>query len=156
MMPPNNIQVIKQDHLGNEVFRYPGRIISLNKQAVQLEAEFGFAAVPIGEVVLRRGDRFIETFYFDRWYNIFEIRTFEGNLLKAYYCNIGYPAILTKGEISYRDLAIDLLVMPDGHQTVLDMDEFEELSLDSETRRKALDGLAQLQAQMAAIFHAQE
>ena len=155
-MLPNNIQVIKQDHLGNEVFRYPGRILMLDKQAVQLEAEFSFEAVPVGEVVLQQGDRFIETFYFDRWYNIFEIRTSEDYLLKAYYCNIGHPAKIANGEVSYRDLAIDLLVMPDGRQTVLDMDEFEELSLDPETHQRALDGLAQIQARMAAILPVQE
>lgn len=151
-MTNNDIQVVKQDHLGNEVFRYPGHVLTLDDQSVRLEAVFSFEAVPVGEIVLRRGDHFVETFYFDRWYNIFEIHTAADNQLKAYYCNIGFPAKITNGEVSYRDLAIDLLVMPDGHQTILDIDEFKDLPLDTETRQKALDGLALLQAQMAAIL----
>lgn len=151
-MTSNNIQVVKQDHLGIEVFSYSGRILSLNDQAVRLEAVFSFEAVPVGEIVLRRGDRFVETFYFDRWYNIFEIHAAEGDQLKAYYCNIGHPSVLSNGIVSYRDLAIDLLVTPNGRQTVLDMDEFEALLLDPETRRNALSALAQLQAQMNPIL----
>ncbi len=140
-MISNNIDVVKLDHLGQEVFRYPGRVLALNDTFVRLEAFFTFGAVEVEEVVLKKGDRFLETFYFDRWYNIFEIHDGSDDRLKAYYCNIGYPAVLMDGEVSYRDLALDLLVRPDGRETVLDMDEFEALQLDAAIREQALNGL---------------
>lgn len=140
-MNSNRIDVVKLDHLGREVFRYPGQVLALNDSYVLLEAFFTFRAVEVEEIVLKEGDRFIETFYFDRWYNIFEIHSEADDRLKAYYCNIGYPAMLVDGEVSYRDLALDLLVRPDGRETVLDMDEFEALPLDDATREHALSGL---------------
>ncbi len=146
----NDIQVVKRNHLGHEVFRYPGRVLTLEDGFIQLEAAFNFELVEVEEVILRRGDCFIETFYFDRWYNIFEIHEGNSDQIKAYYCNIGYPAVLADDEVSYRDLALDLLVRPDGRETLLDMDEFEALGLDAGTRQQALDGLAQLRTQMAA------
>lgn len=148
----NDIQVVKRNHLGREVFRYPGRVLALEDGFIQLEAAFTFELVEVEEVILRRGDCFIETFYFDRWYNIFEIHEGNSDQIKAYYCNIGYPAVLTDGEVSYRDLALDLLVRTDGRETLLDMDEFEALGLDADTRQQALDGLAQLRTQLAAML----
>ena len=152
-MNPNEIEVIKRDHLGQEVLRYPGRILELTEAFIRLEAFFTFEAVQVKELVLRRGDRFIETFYFDRWYNIFEIHAKTDDRLKAYYCNIGHPAVLEDGEVSYRDLAIDLLVRPDGRESVLDMDEFDTLSLDETTRQQALDALAAVQAEIRSKIH---
>ena len=86
----------------------------------------------------------METFYSDRWYNIFEIYDRDDGKLKGWYCNIGKPAVLEDGIVSYVDLALDLWVSADGKQTVLDEDEFEELELDDDTRQNALTGLEDL------------
>jgi len=147
-MISNKIDVVKRNHLGWEVFRYPGQVLELNDSFVLLEAFFTFEAVEVEEIVLNQGDRFLETYYFDRWYNIFEIHSKLDDRLKAYYCNIGYPAVLVDGEVSYRDLALDLLVRPDGQETVLDLDEFEALQLDDAIRKHALNGLAAVQAEI--------
>jgi protein associated with RNAse G/E len=149
-----DIQVVKRDHLGKEVFRYPGKILTMDAVHITLRAEFNFELVQIEEITLRRGDMFIETYYFDRWYNIFEIHQGTSDRIKAYYCNIGYPAVLIDGEVSYRDLALDLFVRPDGRETLLDMDEFETLELDGATRQRALNGLDQLRAQISDFLQA--
>ena len=90
------------------------------------------------------GDRFIETYYFDRWYNIFEVHNRDNDQLKGWYCNIGYPAEFRENTVSYKDLALDLLVFPDGRQIVLDEDEFNEIHLNAVERRKAIDALKRL------------
>ena len=54
------------------------------------------------------------------------------------------PAFFEDGIISYIDLALDLWVSPDGRQTVLDEDEFEDLNLDHELKSGALHGLQDL------------
>ena len=148
-----DIQVVKRDHLGKEVFRYPGKILTKDAAHITLRAEFNYELVQIEEIILKRGDMFIETYYFDRWYNIFEIHQGSSDLIKAYYCNIGYPAVLQDGEISYRDLALDLFVRPDGRETVLDLDEFEALELDAVIRQQALDGLAHLRTHIPDFLH---
>lgn len=150
----SDIQVVKRDHLGKEVFRYPGKILTMDTTHITLRAEFNYELVQIEEVILKRGDMFIETYYFDRWYNIFEVHQGTSDQIKAYYCNIGYPAVLQNGEVSYRDLALDLFVRPDGRETLLDMDEFETLELDAVTRQRALNGLEQLRAQITDFLTA--
>ena len=84
------------------------------------------------DITLKRNDRFVETFYSDRWYNIFEIYDRDDDHFKGWYCNIGKPAIIEDDFVSYVDLALDLWVSADGTQTVLDEDELEELNLDDE------------------------
>jgi hypothetical protein len=50
------------------------------------------------------------------------------------------------GRIEFDDLALDLLVYPDGRQCILDRDEFRALRINGHERRLALEGLAELQA----------
>lgn len=141
----NEIKIIKQDYLGRENFRYSGVIIRRELKHILLEAYFNREDTPIGEIVLRRCDRFIEIYYSDRWYNIFEIHEGSSDHIKCWYCNIGYPAVIQESQISYRDLALDLLVYPDGEQIILDEDEFYALPLSPEIRKTALQALKELQ-----------
>jgi hypothetical protein len=102
------------------------------------------------QTTLRKGDRFIETYYTDRWYNIYEIHDLDDNRLKGWYCNVARPAVLeSENELSYVDLALDLWVASDGTQTILDEDEFAALDLDTETRKRARKALEELQARFA-------
>jgi len=139
-----SIDVVKLNHNGREVFRYPGWVLSRSQHSITLEAFFSWDDTPVEDILLQRGDRFVETFFTDRWYNIFEIYAHDTGMLKAYYCNIGTPAQITDGTVSYKDLALDLLVLPDGRQILLDEDEFLQLSLSAHARQQALSGLAAL------------
>jgi predicted RNA-binding protein associated with RNAse of E/G family len=139
------VTVIKRDFRGQEVWRYHGEELDRKPGAVTLEAYFNRDDTPLGETVLLRGDRFVETYFSDRWYNVYEIHDRENGRLKVWYCNVGRPAVIENQTISYDDLALDLLVYPDGRQTVLDREEFEALPLDREERRKAGEALKALQ-----------
>jgi len=141
----NTINVVKLDHNGREIYRYPGRELARDDRSITLEAFFSWGDTPVGEILLQRGDRFVETYFTDRWYNILEIYAFDTGDLKAYYCNIGFPAQITNGLVSYKDLAFDLLVLPDGRQFVLDEDEFYRLDIPEPTQNRALAGLKALQ-----------
>jgi protein associated with RNAse G/E len=57
---------------------------------------------------------------------------------------VARPAVISAEQVSYVDLALDLLVFPDGMQLVLDEDEFEALPLGAEDRRMALHALQEL------------
>jgi hypothetical protein len=96
-------------------------------------------------IQLKRADRFVELFYTDRWYNIFEIHDRDTDALKGWYCNISQPAVFESDEVlSFIDLALDLWVTPDGNQIILDEDEFKDLNLDESTRNKALETTLEL------------
>ena len=140
------ITVIKKDLQGQEVWRYSGTLREQGENFLTLEARFDRADLLFHGMLLAKGDRFIETYYSDRWYNIFEIYDRENNQLKGWYCNIGYPAEISDRSVSYIDLALDLLVFPDGRKVVLDEDEFANLTLDQATRATARAALSNLLA----------
>jgi predicted RNA-binding protein associated with RNAse of E/G family len=140
-----NITVIKLDHEGRETWRYVGQLIERSSRSVTIEAFFDQSDIDFHGMSLRSGDRFVETYYFDRWYNIFEVHDRDNDQLKGWYCNIGYPAEIRENTISYKDLALDLLVFPDGNQIILDMDEFNEINLNAVERCNAIEALKKLQ-----------
>jgi protein associated with RNAse G/E len=139
-----DITVLKCGLNGEVTWQYEGRVLRRDARCVVLEAFFNREAMPFMDVILKRGDRFLEAFYTDRWYNVFEIYDRDDGKLKGWYCNIGYPAVLEKNVVSYIDLALDLWVAADGTQTVLDEDEFLELPLDEMTRLQAVLALEEL------------
>ena len=140
------IWVHKLNLAGEVTWQYKGHVLRREPNAVVLEASFNRADLPFQDVVFKHNDRFIETFYTDRWYNIFEIHDRDDGKLKGWYCNVGHPAALGDGTVSYIDLALDLWVSTDGTQTVLDQDEFETLQLEPAERAQALAALQELQA----------
>ncbi len=146
---PDEVVVIKRNLAGAETWRYTGRVLAHGAGWVRLEAFFNRADLPFHGLVLRRGDRFVETFYNDRGYNIFEMHAREDDTLKGWYCNVARPAELGEAVVSYVDLALDLLVFPDGRQLVLDEDEFAALELSPVDAAAARQALRELQALFA-------
>jgi len=144
-----DITVLKRNLKGEVIWQYEGRVLKRETNRVVLEAFFNRDDMSFMDVVLKRDDRYVETFYTDRWYNVFEIFDVDDGRFKGWYCNIGYPAILEKDRVSYIDLALDLWVAMDGTQTVLDEDEFLELSMDVMTRAQAVSALEELKQKLA-------
>ena len=138
------ITVIKQNPQGEETWRYQGRLVERGEETIIIEAHFDREDMEFHGMQLCKGDRFVETYYYDRWYNIFAIHDREDGRLKGWYCNIATPTVIENSRILYKDLALDLLVFPDGRQLVLDEDEFAELSISAEKRAKARAALAEL------------
>lgn len=140
----SGIKVLKKNPAGEVVWSYEGRVLQREENLLVLEAFFDRDDLPFQGTVLKRGDRFVETFYGDRWYNIFEIYDRDDGALKGWYCNVCQPAVLEADSVSYIDLALDLWVTPGGGQTVLDEDELEALNVDEALKEKARAGLREL------------
>jgi predicted RNA-binding protein associated with RNAse of E/G family len=139
------MKVLKKNLAGDVTWQYEGVVLHRRENEITLEALFNRDDMPFMDITLKRNDRFVETFYSDRWYNIFEIYDRDDNQFKGWYCNIGKPAVIADDFVSYVDLALDLWVSADGMQTVLDEDELAALNLDDELKQKAYDGLKELQ-----------
>ncbi|MGD2157177.1 MAG: DUF402 domain-containing protein [Anaerolineales bacterium] len=140
----NKVVVLKLN-LDNEVtWSYEGIILEKSQGYIKLEAYFDRDDTDLNGLSLARGDRFIETYFKDRWYNIFEIYDRENDQLKGWYCNVCTPAKINNDYISYTDLALDLIVFPNGRQIVLDQDEFNDLPLSEEIRSEAESALEEL------------
>jgi predicted RNA-binding protein associated with RNAse of E/G family len=145
------IKIHKLDAYGRELLSYSGEFVHRTQSRVTLEAFFNHDDKELDGLSFRRGDRFIETHYGDRWYNVFAIYDVDSDRLKGWYCNITRPARIEDGQVSSDDLALDLIVYPDGTWKVLDQDEFEALDLPQEDRTKALATLAELRGLAEAL-----
>jgi predicted RNA-binding protein associated with RNAse of E/G family len=141
------IKVRKRDHAGRLVLEYSGVVLEKTGSFVRLEAFFGRNDMPFQDVVLKKGDRFVETFYSDRWYNVFEIFDRDDGAFKGFYCNVGRPMVWDAPDaISYEDLALDYWVSAAGLKVFLDWDEYAALRLDASTRQQVRAALYALAA----------
>lgn len=137
-------KVQKKNPAGEVVYEYEGDVLNREENFVTLEALFAREDMPFMDVVFKKGDRFVERYYSDRWYNVFAVYDRDDGKVKGWYCNIGKPAVIEDGVVSYIDLAIDLWVSVDGRRTVLDEEEFERLDLNAHDRAGAMRGLKEL------------
>ena len=113
---------------GSEIFAWDGAVLCCDAGGIVLRAEFNVDEVKRDYATFRRGDVFVEFYYWDRAYNVFQVSAPDGTL-KGWYANLGLPAELDapRNELRYVDLALDLWVDPDGRFVVLDEDELAEL-----------------------------
>jgi protein associated with RNAse G/E len=140
------ITVSKRNEHNLETWRYKAKLLEDKDSCIVLEARFDREDTSLHGMILAKGDRFVETYYTNRWYNTFEIHAREDDQPRGWYCNIGKPAEFDGQVLSYIDLALDLLVFPDGRQIVLDEDEFAELDITNQVRQQALNALANLRS----------
>lgn len=150
MIPhPEAITVFKLDHNGREVWQYPATVVERGLDYVRLEALFNRDDMDLGYAVFKRGDRFVEYFYTDRWYNTFAVYDRDNGALKGWYCNICRPAKIDESAVRCDDLALDAWIDPDRGFRLLDEDEFKALGLSPEEKAQALAAVEQLR-QLAA------
>ena len=139
------MKILKKNLADEVTWQYDSEVLRSDENSITVEAFFNRDDMPFQEIILKRNDRFVETFYTDKWYNIFEIYDRDDGKMKGWYCNITKPAVIQDGFVSYVDLALDLWVSADGTRKVLDEDEMDELELDEVTKQKAFDGLHELE-----------
>lgn len=145
---PQPITVKKLNLAHEPVLTYTGHVLEQTPTQVMLEARFGREAIDLGYTIFEKGDRFVEWYFGDRWYNIFEVHARRDDRIKGWYCNVTKPAAIDaeRGTVSAVDLAIDVWIGPEGSILVLDEDEFATLDLTEAERRAALDALDELKS----------
>lgn len=145
-----SVIVQKLNTRGEVSVTYEAELVETLPGGVRLDAYWTRSTLPLGYTTFETGDRFIEWYYTDRWYNVFEIHGADGTL-KGWYCNVAEPATIKENVIACRDLLLDLWVSPDGSMLVLDEDEFAAaMELDAEVRAAALRALDELQRMVRA------
>jgi hypothetical protein len=141
----SEVIVYKLDEKGREVWRYPASVLERRAHSIRLQAYFNRDDLDLGFTVFKRGDRFIETFYNDRWYNVFAVYDGESKELKGWYCNVCRPAEWGDASVRCEDLALDMWVAPGAEPKILDEEEFYSLPISSQERQQCLQALQQLQ-----------
>ena len=146
LAPGSPVHVRKLRPDGSQAYSWDGSVLRCDEQGIVLQAEFNVPLRELGYVTLRQGDVFIEFYYWDRWFNVFQVSQPDG-ALKGWYANLGRPAELdaATGVLSYVDLALDVWANPDNSHLVLDEDELAELlEAFPELRADAEQGTADL------------
>jgi hypothetical protein len=144
------ITIIKKNESGETVFTYPGNVVRETQRGILVEAIFGIREVQVEDVTLIEGDLFHELYLYSKWFNLYEVHIGKTDEIKAWYCNICRPVRYENNCIEYEDLALDLLVYPDGRYSILDRVAFRALPISGHERRLALQGLEEL----IGLFHA--
>ncbi len=159
------MRIHKHDSLGARTISYDGDVMTQDERHLIARAVWRFPTQTLPYATLTYGDVFEEAFYFDRWYNVFEIRAASGTL-KGWYANVTRPALLNADGVIWEDLYLDLWMSPNGHVQVLDQDEFDAAAhLTPLDRAAALGALREAEHELrqrwraytiAAIAHALE
>lgn len=123
---PIHVRKLRPD--GSQAFAWDGVVLRCDDEGIVLRAEFNVDLVNLGYTTFRRGDQFVEFYFWDRCYNVFRISAPDGTL-KGWYANVGLPAELDAeaGELRYVDLELDVWVHPTGELLILDQPEFDAL-----------------------------
>ena len=146
----STITVEKRDHDGNLVVEYQGEVLQRGDNFVCLRAVFQRSESDLGFVVFRQGDVFIEWFFSDRWYNIFQVHEGDSARIKGWYCNVTRPATITDQKVGADDLEIDVFIFPNGNVVLLDEEEFSHLELPPDERIAALRAIQTLRQEVDA------
>src|SRR5690349_24409609 len=117
------ITVNKLNPLGEKTIQYQGEVLDRLTDEIIIQAYWNHSPKDLGYVCFEPGDRFIEHYYVNHWFTIFEISD-SSNERKGWYCNIAEPADIREDQILQKDLLLDVWVDPSGKPLVLDEDEF--------------------------------
>lgn len=140
----SQVTVHKLDEEGEQLWSYPGEVVQRRPHRLVLTARYDRAPVTLAGLSLLPGDRFLETFYIDRWYNVFRVQSADGSVFRGWYCNLARPARLEESDVYQEDLALDLIVLPGGSYAILDREEFEALKLGQAEQEQVLRALNRL------------
>ena len=117
-----SVRVLKYD--GSDYRRWSGVVTRREGSLVELDAAFSMDAYHPLLGPISRHTRLVEYYWLDRWYNVLRFLNDDGSTTH-FYCNITTPPKFEKGVLTYVDLDIDVLALPDLSYHVLDLDEFE-------------------------------
>jgi predicted RNA-binding protein associated with RNAse of E/G family len=159
------ITVHKRNWRGEKVYSWQGEVTSSEDGHVVLRAVWkGPGTVRVSdEVVFDAGDVFYEHYYDGKPYGLWQVLTPDESSLKCWYCNVSTPAEIDGESITFRDLLLDVLLLPDGTARVLDCDDLDRarsegldpalVALAEDAVQEVLDMIAAGRAPFDAAIH---
>jgi hypothetical protein len=121
------VRVVKLAPGGEEAARYPGRVVSNTGDGwLVVRATWTYRLVEMDGLAFFPGDDLLEWFSPAYPFNAFAVLT-PGRRLRGWYANVTYPAQLDVAVVppllTWHDLYVDLVGLPDGSYTIRDDDE---------------------------------
>ena len=134
LVPGDAITVAKWSPEGEEVTRYPARVVESAAPApwVEVEATWTHRRVEISGLAFEPGDVLREYFSPVHPFNAFAVHEPDG-ALRGWYGNVTYPAFVVPepsgSVLVWHDLYLDAVLLPDRTLHLLDDDELEASGL---------------------------
>jgi hypothetical protein len=123
-VPGSAVRVRKLRPDGSEKLAWGGVVLRADRAGVVVRAAFTLPRVDLGCVTFRRGDVFVEFYYWRRPYTVAQVSAADGTL-KGWYGDVCLPPRRSApGELSYVDLELDLWRGADGAVALLDEQEY--------------------------------
>ena len=134
MRAGERVTVIKLEPGEREVARYPAVVASEHcpEPWFALEAVWETQRVEQGGLVFAPGDRLIEYFSPDHWFNVFRVIAGDGSL-RGHYGNVTRPTRIALSDdvrtVTWHDLYLDVIRLPNGQVELCDEAELRESGL---------------------------
>lgn len=138
LVAEQEVTVIKLSPEGEETARYPATVIARDSQEhwLALRAEWTHGRLDVDGLVFNPGDQLIEWFSPVLPFNAFAVLA-PGGGLRGWYANVTYPAYVqdatgpgSVARLTWHDLYLDLVGLPDGTYVLRDEDELEASGLE--------------------------
>lgn len=146
--PGTQLTAIKLREDGSEAARWPVEVIEGQPGWVVVKTAWQGGHLDLGYAVWENGDIFYEYYAVGEPYNAFAVLSPEG-MFKGWYCNVSFPCLIEGDTLSWQDLYLDVVFLPDGQVLVLDEDELADSGLETrqpETYRMILSARDRLTA----------
>ena len=134
-LPPGTpLTLVKLAPDGSEVTRYPGTVVEVGTPApwLAVRARWVNAPVDLDGLTFHTGDELREFFSPRDPFNVFAVYSPRGDL-RGWYANVTHPTTLdpttNPPTLTWHDLYLDVVALPDGAVTVRDEDELVEADL---------------------------
>jgi hypothetical protein len=137
LRPDMQLTIVKLAPGGEEAARYGGDVIAVDAPDpwVIARAVWTYRLVELDGLSFRPGDVLREWFSPDHPFNAFAVSSPTG-FFRGWYANVAYPARLDPQVapplLTWHDLYVDLVGLPDGSYTMRDDDELEASGLSTE------------------------
>lgn len=137
------ITVVKLNTQYQVKLRYQAEVIEQRPQGLILSSIWELPSRDLGCIHFEPGDRFVEYYYIDRWFDIQEVISVKGKR-KGWYCDIAEPALIEPDQVRLVDLELDVWISAEGETFLLDEDEFAASSLTIAQRHAARQSVQDL------------
>jgi len=158
------LEIVKLAPDGSVAARYPGVVMAFDAAAnwLTVRAKWRLHEIETGGLRFIPGDELHEYFSPAYGFNVFSIFSPEGEL-RGWYANVTHPTRIefetTPPMLSWHDLYVDLIVLPDGRRVVRDEDELKASGFEAKDPAlhalilKTRDELIALASASAFPFH---
>src|SRR5881397_1498921 len=73
---PIHVRKLRPD--GSQAFAWDGIVLRCDESGIVVRAEFNVDLVDLGYTSFRRGDEFVEFYYWKKWFNVFQVSASDG------------------------------------------------------------------------------